>query len=102
METDAPRPARGLLLRVFWTLLAVVVIGYPLSIGPLSYWHTLHEVRPASVLVQNYVWPLKWLSINAEWALLPLGWYVGVWDDLAEKHREARLRAAPATPAPAP
>jgi hypothetical protein len=95
-------PRSGLLLRLFWTLLAVVVIGYPLSFGPIFYWLALNDLRPAPVWVQRYFRPLIWLSIHAEWALRPLEKYADAWDALAKKHRAARLEAAPATPAPSP
>ena len=102
METETPRPARGLLLRLFWTGLLAVLIAYPLSIGPFSYYLVLRTSPYGEEYLYATYFPLLWLA--GKWPPLqsPLDAYVGFWTKLAFQHREARHPAAPATPSPVP
>jgi len=101
VETEAPPPSRGLLLRVFWTLLTVLVIGYPLSIGPLNYWFALNDVQTVPGWWPKVYWPLEWLVTNAQVVEKPLDKYKNFLLNSGQTSQGAPP-SRPPTPSPEP
>ena len=75
--TDRKKPGVA-----FWTTVALVVvlIIYPLSIGPVL-WLDNNELIPgfAKRPLKHLYSPLLWVVLNYETAAQIYGWYVSLW-----------------------
>ena len=87
MDSEKPCSLRGLGVQMVGTLLILILVGYPLSIGPVMYF----QVKNAPILVQvrwgNYHRPVVWMA-QAFPSLVPsMNAYLDYWIQLGIKRR---------------
>ena len=87
MDSEKPYSLRALGVRMVCTLLILILVGYPLSVGPVMYF----QIKNAPILVQvrwgNYHRPVVWIA-QAFPALVPsMNAYLEYWIQLGIKRR---------------
>ncbi len=97
-EPTAPRS--GLLLRVFWTLLALIVVGYPLSVGLLMYTQARWGIPADPDPIHHAAYPIYWVAERVPALQQPLREYA-IYCVFLQLQRQPLLHDDPA-PAPAP
>ena len=98
MPAAAPAsPRSGLLLRVFWTLLALVMIAYPLTIALLMYTHGRWGVPGQTAYVSQAARPLYALADRVP-ALQQAVRDYAVYCVFLELARQPLVREEPASP----
>ena len=93
MDDEKPASLRGRLLQVFWIVLIFVLVIYPLSIGPISYYAQVRYWPFRSPLwYRKFYAPLFWAIKNIPLVERVVIWDVDFWIKLEEK-RDAREAA---------